>query len=155
MKRIHPIKKVPTELDVLLFPAAVERPVRARCLNCDLPLSLSQPDLDSPERLLGVCEQCKHWFFIHLIPDQTKGLLFRLARFRRGSAAPRSTIRRRDDYRQRHQSRDRCAGRDRRHSWISLFLQCYNCASGPLPARYHTFPLQIPVGPATDNVAVC
>jgi hypothetical protein len=78
MKRDPPIKKVPTELDVLLFPAALERPVRARCLNCDLPLSLSQPDLNSPERLLGVCKQCKHWFFIHLIPDQTKGLLFRL-----------------------------------------------------------------------------
>jgi hypothetical protein len=78
MKREPPIKKVAAELEVLLFPAAIERPVRAHCLNCDLPLSLSQPDLDSPERLLGVCEQCKHWFVIHLILDQSQGLLCRL-----------------------------------------------------------------------------
>jgi hypothetical protein len=63
---------------VLRFPAAVERPVRPHCLNCSQPLSLSQPDLDSPERLLGVCGQCKRWFLIDLIADQTEGLLWRL-----------------------------------------------------------------------------
>jgi hypothetical protein len=78
MKRKLPVKKVAAELDVLRFPAAVERPVRARCLHCDSPLSLSQPDLDSPDRLLGVCKQCKRWFLIHLIPDQTEGILCRL-----------------------------------------------------------------------------
>lgn len=70
MERDSPLKKVPTELIVLRFSAAVERPIRAHCLNCDLPLALSQPDPGSPERLIGVCQQCKHWFFIHLIPDQ-------------------------------------------------------------------------------------
>ena len=55
MKRVLPIKKVSAELDVLRFPAAVERPVRARCVDCSLPLSLSQPDMNLPERLLGVC----------------------------------------------------------------------------------------------------
>ena len=78
MKRKLPVKKVPAELHVLRFPVAVEHPVRARCVNCDVPLSLSQPDLSSPDRLLGVCEQCKHWFFIHLIPDRTEGILCRL-----------------------------------------------------------------------------
>jgi hypothetical protein len=78
MKRPRPIKKVPTELHVLRFPAVVKRPVRAHCLNCDSPLSVSQPDLSSPDRLLGVCKHCKHWFLIHLIPDQTEGLLCRL-----------------------------------------------------------------------------
>ena len=78
MKRPFPIRKVAAELDVLRFPAAVERPVRAHCLQCDSPLSLSQPDLGSPDRLLGVCEHCSHWFFIHLIADQTEGILCRL-----------------------------------------------------------------------------
>lgn len=78
MKRKLPVKKVAAELDVLRFPAAVEHPVRAHCLHCDSTLSLSQPDLDSPDRLLGVCGQCKRWFFIHLIPDQTEGILCRL-----------------------------------------------------------------------------
>jgi len=78
MQRDLPVKKVSADLDVLRFPAAVERPVRAHCLNCSLPLSLSQPDLNSPERLLGVCEHCKHWFLIDLIPDLTEGILWRL-----------------------------------------------------------------------------
>ena len=78
MKRKLRIKKIAAELDVIRFPAAVERPVKAHCLHCDLPLSLLQPDPDSPDRLLGVCEQCKCWFFIHLIADQTEGILCRL-----------------------------------------------------------------------------
>ncbi len=78
MKRDLPIRKVSAELDVLRFPTTVERPVKAHCLNCALPLSLSQPDLDSADRLLGVCERCKGWFLIHLVLDQTEGLLWRL-----------------------------------------------------------------------------
>ena len=78
VKRNLPVKKVAADLDVLRFPTAVDHPVTAHCLNCSLPLSLSQPDLDSPDRLLGVCEQCKHWFLIDLIAGQTEGLLWRL-----------------------------------------------------------------------------
>jgi hypothetical protein len=78
MKRPQPIKKVSAESHVLRFPVATERPVKAHCLNCSLPLSLSQPDLHSPGRLLGVCPQCKRWFFIHLILNQTEGFLWRL-----------------------------------------------------------------------------
>jgi hypothetical protein len=78
MKRERLIKKVSADLDLLRFPAAVEHPVSAHCLNCSLPLSLCQPDLNSPERLLGICERCKHWFLIDLIPDLTEGVLSRL-----------------------------------------------------------------------------
>ena len=78
MKRGLPIKKVPAELHVLRFPAPSKHRIGPRCLDCFLPLSVSQPDLNSPDRLLGVCEQCKGWFLIHLIPDQTEGLLWRL-----------------------------------------------------------------------------
>jgi hypothetical protein len=78
MKRNRLIKKVSADLDLLRFPAVVEHPVSADCLNCSLPLSLSQPDFNSPERLLGICERCKHWFLIDLIPDLTEGVLSRL-----------------------------------------------------------------------------
>lgn len=78
MKRPLPIKKVSAELHVLRFPTTTDRPVKARCLNCSVPLALSQPDLDSPERLLGVCAKCKQWFLIDLIADQAEGLLWRL-----------------------------------------------------------------------------
>jgi hypothetical protein len=78
MKRPSPIKKVSTELDVLCFPRAVDHHPRAYCLHCGSLLSLSQPDLGSPDRLLGVCERCKHWFIIDLIADRSEGLLCRL-----------------------------------------------------------------------------
>ena len=78
MKRGFPIKKVPAQLDVLRFPVPNTQPIGPLCLKCSLPLSLSQPDLNSPERILGVCERCKGWFLIDLIPDQTEGLLWGL-----------------------------------------------------------------------------
>jgi hypothetical protein len=78
MKRRLPVKKTSAALDMLRFPTADEHPITAQCLNCSLPLSLSQPDVNSPERLLGVCEHCKHWFLIDLIPDLTEGVLWRL-----------------------------------------------------------------------------
>jgi hypothetical protein len=78
MQRDSVVKKVTAELEMLHFPAAVEQSIGAHCLSCSLPLSLSQPDLDTPSRLLGVCEHCKHWFFIELIPEQTEGVLWRL-----------------------------------------------------------------------------
>jgi hypothetical protein len=62
MKSKRLIKKVPAELDVLHFPAPDERPFGALCSNCSVNLSLSQPDLYSPDRLIGVCERCKYWF---------------------------------------------------------------------------------------------
>jgi hypothetical protein len=41
-------------------------------------LALHQPDPDSPERLLGVCERCKHWFLIDLLLKRSEGVMVRL-----------------------------------------------------------------------------
>jgi hypothetical protein len=82
MKRDSRVKKIWAGLDVLRFPTPVERPFRTHCPNCSLPLSLLQPDIDSPDRLLGVCKRCEHWFLIHLIADQTEGLLCQLPDFK-------------------------------------------------------------------------
>jgi hypothetical protein len=78
MKKEHLVKKVSAELDVLRFPSADQHRIEAHCLKCSSPLSLFQPDLSTPERLLGVCERCKHWFLVDLIPDLTEGVLSRL-----------------------------------------------------------------------------
>jgi len=78
MRPDRPVKKVSTELDVLRFPAPAEAPKGPDCLNCSSPLTLSQPDLDSPDRLIGVCGRCKHWFLIDLIPDRGEGIMSRL-----------------------------------------------------------------------------
>ena len=71
-------RTVSAKLDILRFDLGVELPARARCLNCSDPLSLSQPDPDSPERLIGICEHCKHWFLIDLEPDLSTGTFCRL-----------------------------------------------------------------------------
>lgn len=77
-KKDRLIKRVSAPLDVLHFPAAIVNPTGPICLNCSSLLSLLQPDLDLPERLLGICEQCKHWFFIDIVPDQGEGTMVRL-----------------------------------------------------------------------------
>ncbi len=74
MKSRRLIKKVSAELEVLQFSAAVELHA-LKCPYCSLPLSLSQPDLTSPERLIGVCETCKHWFLIDILPARALGLV--------------------------------------------------------------------------------
>ena len=60
---------------MLRFPTPPEALAGAGCLSCSGALSLSQPDLDSPERLLGVCGRCSGWFLIDLILDLGEGII--------------------------------------------------------------------------------
>src|SRR5256885_13296563 len=78
MKSHRVVKSVSADLDLLRFPMRMVKAVRACCLHCSSPLALHQPDPESPERLLGVCEQCKHWFLIDLLPNLSEGVLVRL-----------------------------------------------------------------------------
>ncbi len=72
------VKKVSAKLHILRFPLVVETPSRAHCLDCSEPLSLSRPDLQPPVRLIGICEQCRHWYLVDLVPDLSAGILCRL-----------------------------------------------------------------------------
>jgi hypothetical protein len=78
MEPQRPVQRVTANLEILRFPTPFESSVGANCLNCSWPLELSQPDLSLPERLLGICERCKHWFLVDLIPDQNEGIIARL-----------------------------------------------------------------------------
>ncbi len=75
MKPKRFVNRVTADLHFLRFPAVFEHPVRAQCLNCSSDLTLHQPDMDTPERLLGVCESCKHWYLIDLVPDVSQGVM--------------------------------------------------------------------------------
>ncbi len=75
MKSNHPVIKASAKLHFLRFPALSEDPVAAECLNCSSDLTLHQPDMNTPERLLGVCESCKHWYLIDLVPDVSQGVM--------------------------------------------------------------------------------
>ena len=61
----------------VLVPLAVSRsrtdpeaPTEASCLACGDPLSIHQPDVNAPERLLGTCDACGAW---HLV-DADRGV---------------------------------------------------------------------------------
>ncbi len=43
---------------------------RVTCLSCDIGLDLHQPDPGSPDRLLGICAGCQHWFILEVLTDQ-------------------------------------------------------------------------------------
>ncbi len=75
MKPKRCVIKASVKLHFLRFPALFEDPFAAECLNCASDLTLHQPDMNTPERLLGVCESCKHWYLIDLVPDLSQGVM--------------------------------------------------------------------------------
>lgn len=75
MKPKRSVIKAPANLHFLRFPAVFEHPVEAQCLNCPSKLTLHQPDMELPERLLGVCESCKHWYLIDLVREVNEGVM--------------------------------------------------------------------------------
>ena len=53
-----------------------DHPFGERCLNCQCPLVIHQPDVDLPFRLLGTCPECQDWFLV----ETSHGLVIRLPR---------------------------------------------------------------------------
>jgi hypothetical protein len=45
-----------------------------RCPSCHDRLALHQPDVEAPDRLLGVCPKCRGWFLADIAP----GVMVRL-----------------------------------------------------------------------------
>ena len=45
-----------------------------RCPNCDGLLVLHMPDMELPDRLIGVCEHCHAWFLLNSL----QGLMYEL-----------------------------------------------------------------------------
>jgi hypothetical protein len=45
-----------------------------RCPSCHDLLAVHQPDIESPDRLLGVCVECRAWYLI----DSAVGVMARL-----------------------------------------------------------------------------
>lgn len=60
------LRRVTAVLDVIPFSLAFGTLDWLRCIRCSGPLNLIQPDSNSPERLLGVCEICDRWALIEL-----------------------------------------------------------------------------------------
>ena len=48
---------------------------QVRCLSCDTGLDLHQPDAQSPDRLLGICERCRQWYLLDLLLDEEAAVI--------------------------------------------------------------------------------
>lgn len=68
MKLSTPAKTISISMRAAIVRAGAEGSDPLCCLNCRAPLELSQPDIDSPGRLVGVCHGCcNHCGSCHLI----------------------------------------------------------------------------------------
>ena len=74
MKMSRP-RRILASLDVIPFGQVPEDPAWLNCTLCREPLALNQPDTDSPEHLVGVCEGCRRWHLIQLEPDGDGAIL--------------------------------------------------------------------------------
>jgi hypothetical protein len=61
-------------LDVIKLAVDPSHPTEARCPACQELLTVHQPDVELPDRLLGVCPECRVWLLI----DATVGVMIRL-----------------------------------------------------------------------------
>lgn len=51
-------------LDLIRFLSDPDNPHIVECPSCVDPLTLHQPDENLPDRLLGICPECRAWFLI-------------------------------------------------------------------------------------------
>jgi hypothetical protein len=66
--------RISLTLDLFDMKLVCEDGSASRCPCCRRPLTLHQPDPDSPDRLVGTCEGCRAWFLI----DTATGLMVRI-----------------------------------------------------------------------------
>jgi hypothetical protein len=62
-------------LTMVRFSTLLENSGGGRCITCDVDLDLHQPDIGSPDRLVGICEACGRWFVIDLIPGTDEAVM--------------------------------------------------------------------------------
>ena len=61
-------RTAPVPLTMLRFSISPEQVDDGCCLTCNVYLELHQPDIDSPDRVIGICERCGRWYLIDMEP---------------------------------------------------------------------------------------
>ncbi len=85
------MKSIYLDLDLIGLDANPNGPLRVGCPSCLDDLTVHQPDQQSPDRLLGTCEECRAWFLI----DTDGGIMVRLPSveaFRGTQLSPRGAV---------------------------------------------------------------
>ena len=62
-------------MKVMRFSTLPENSGDGCCLLCHTYLDLHQPDCESPDRLLGICDQCGSWYLVHILPDADEAIM--------------------------------------------------------------------------------
>jgi hypothetical protein len=65
-------------LEVIPFPASPPVAAGTQCPNCTDVMTILQPDSELPDRQIGVCEHCKHWYLIDILAGVSGGTMLRL-----------------------------------------------------------------------------
>src|SRR5690242_3353116 len=60
---IHPFSRLPEDLD------------DGGCLACGASLELHQPDIDSPDRMVGICTKCGCWYLLDTIAGTDEAVM--------------------------------------------------------------------------------
>src|SRR5258707_921003 len=68
-------RRVPTSLEVIPFGLPGGDGTWVGCPQCHEPLGLTQPDEQSADRLIGVCQNCRVWFLIWLSTDDSQAMM--------------------------------------------------------------------------------
>jgi hypothetical protein len=71
----HSIRTVDGSLTMVRYSTTPENYDEGRCLACDGSLDLHQPDVQFPDRILGVCERCGNWYLINLLSGTDEALM--------------------------------------------------------------------------------
>jgi hypothetical protein len=68
------MQSIKLEMDVLRVARGRHQRSGAQCPRCLEALTVHQPDVELPDRLLGICMKCRGWFLI----DAAVGVIVRL-----------------------------------------------------------------------------
>ena len=60
------MRLISVTLGIVRLQTDPDHPSDLRCPSCHEELGFLQPDVESPDRLLGVCPECRGWFFIDI-----------------------------------------------------------------------------------------
>jgi hypothetical protein len=77
LREIQPMPSIQLALEYGRLATGLDHHSAFRCPDCLGVLTLHQPDVESPDRLLGVCPDCRSWFLVEAfyelmvwLPDQ-------------------------------------------------------------------------------------
>ena len=68
------MRLISVTLGIVRLQTDPDHPSDLRCPSCHEEFGLLQPDVESPDRLLGVCLECRGWFLV----DISSGVMVRL-----------------------------------------------------------------------------